>query len=138
MGHHEDWLLILDNADDLSLVTDLLPGGGKGHVLLTTRAAATGTLATGILVEQMELDESILFLLLRAKLLAPGALHSALPAQITRDAQAIVQIMGGLPLALEQAGAYIDESECSLAEYLELYQRSRAQLLSRRGTVPAD
>ena len=41
MAQHADWLLILDNADDLARLVDFLPTGGQEHVLLTTRAQAT-------------------------------------------------------------------------------------------------
>jgi tetratricopeptide (TPR) repeat protein/DNA-binding CsgD family transcriptional regulator/transcriptional regulator with XRE-family HTH domain len=133
---HEGWLLILDNADDLSLVADFLPVGGAGHVLLTTRTSATGTLAVGIPVEQMDEDEGTLFLLHRAKLLPPDASLTAAPEELRTQARAIVRILGGLPLALDQAGAYMEESGCSLAEYLNLYQRSRTNLLKRRGNAP--
>ncbi len=43
-----------------------------------------------------------------------------------RDAEAICELMDGLPLALDQAAAYIEENECSLADYLSLYQTRRA------------
>ena len=43
--------------------------------------------------------------------------------------------MGGLLLALDQAGAYIDELSCTLTEYLELYHMYRAKLLQRRGNI---
>src|SRR5207245_443512 len=42
---HSGWLLICDNADDLKMVRDFLPTGGKGHILLTTRAQATRPVA---------------------------------------------------------------------------------------------
>ncbi len=29
---HEQWLLILDNADNLEMVSDFIPSSGKGHV----------------------------------------------------------------------------------------------------------
>jgi tetratricopeptide (TPR) repeat protein len=41
--------------------------------------------------------------------------------------------MDGLPLALDQAGAYADETGCSLAKYLEYYQTQCTKLLKRRG-----
>jgi hypothetical protein len=43
--------------------------------------------------------------------------------------------MGGLPLALDQAGAYIEETQCSLTSYLNQYQyrKRQAALLQRRG-----
>src|SRR5207302_3893211 len=37
------------------------------------------------------------------------------------------------PLALDQAGAYIEETKESLSTYLTLYQQQRADLLKRRG-----
>ncbi len=39
---HTAWMLIFDNADDLAMVQSYLPLGSKGHVLLITRAHATG------------------------------------------------------------------------------------------------
>jgi len=42
---HRGWLLILDNADELMLLADFLSPNFEGHLLLTTRAAATGRLA---------------------------------------------------------------------------------------------
>ena len=42
---HRDWLLILDNADELTVLPNFLPPTLGGHLLLTTRAAATGRLA---------------------------------------------------------------------------------------------
>ena len=39
---HARWLLLLDNADDLTLVRDFMLPGGRGHTLLTTRATSMG------------------------------------------------------------------------------------------------
>ncbi len=41
----QPWLLIFDNADDLSLVQPYLPRWGNGCILLTTRAHAVGAFA---------------------------------------------------------------------------------------------
>jgi tetratricopeptide (TPR) repeat protein len=49
------------------------------------------------------------------------------------QARDIVQAMGGLPLALDQAGAYLEETGESLSNYLRIYQQRRAALLKRRG-----
>jgi hypothetical protein len=68
----------------------------------------------------MELDEGMLLLLRRAKLLAPDALLETVDAPVHVQAQAIVRAMDGLPLALDQAGAYIEETGCGLSAYLEL------------------
>ncbi len=39
---HDDWLLIVDNADDLAMVEEFLPTGGTGHIVLTTHSQALG------------------------------------------------------------------------------------------------
>jgi tetratricopeptide (TPR) repeat protein len=44
----------------------------------------------------------------------------------------------GLPLALDQAGAYIEEVSCSPQDYRRLYQIRRAELLKERGGVAPD
>src|SRR5262249_11111777 len=45
----------------------------------------------------------------------------------------VVVALAQFPLAIDQAGAYIEETGCSVSDYLQLYQRYRHQLLARRG-----
>ncbi|GAC1348489.1 MAG: FxSxx-COOH system tetratricopeptide repeat protein [Ktedonobacteraceae bacterium] len=138
LNEQSGWLLILDNADDVEMVSEFLPTEGKGHVVLTTRAQATGLIAQSIELEQMGPEEGALFLLRRAKIIAREApLDNTSYADWTK-AKTIVQMMGGLPLALDQAGAYIEETACGLSDYLDLYKKRRAALLRRRGRRAAD
>ena len=83
----------------------------------------------------METRESMLLLLRRAKLLAADEpLDNT--SRITRaQVQRIVHELDGLPLALDQAGAYIEEVDCSLAEYLAVYERRRLDLLKRQSKL---
>lgn len=130
---HESWLLVLDNADDLSIVREILPAMPKGHILLTTRTQIIGKAAHRVEIEQMADKEGALFLLRRATLLdLDKTLEDIAPAQ-RKLALKIVQKAGGLPLALDQAGAYIEETRCALQEYLTLYQTRLSELLKRRG-----
>jgi tetratricopeptide (TPR) repeat protein len=127
------WLLIFDNAEDLTMVRDFIPWTSKGHTLLTTRAHALGEFAQVIELESMELEEGALFLLRRSKTIASTApLNVASPADYERAKQ-IVVAMDCLPLALDQAGAYIEETGCTLSKYLEFYQQRQTTLLQRRG-----
>jgi len=66
---HTEWLLILDNADELDIVREFVPPVFGGHILITTRAQAMGTHRSG---EQSQ-DIGALLLLRRAKLLAQNA-----------------------------------------------------------------
>ena len=51
---HNDWLLILDNIDDLQIIHELLPTRSKGHVLVTTRIQAVGNAGDRIEIEKMK------------------------------------------------------------------------------------
>src|ERR1700694_267416 len=42
-------------------------------------------------------------------------------------------VFDGLPLALDQAGAYIEETPSTLDAYLKAYQRRQTELLQERG-----
>ena len=122
----ESWLLIFDNADELALVQPHVPVQGQGSILLTTRATAVAWLANPVEVEQMGLVEGTTFLLHRAQ-----RLHVS--DEEFNEASNLVIALDGFPLALDQAGAYIEETGCSFGDYLCLYERHRTILLARRG-----
>jgi hypothetical protein len=138
LREHRGWLLILDNADDLGMVRDFLPGTDTGHVLLTTRAWAMGRLAKRIELDRMEQAEGTLFLLRRVSILQADDPLDKASSQEQKHALAIVQAMDELPLALDQAGAYIEETGCGLAGYLTRYQQHRKDLLKARGEYTSD
>jgi NB-ARC domain len=128
------WLLILDNIEDLETLNELLPTTGRGHILLTTRTQATGGIARRVEIEKMEPDEGALFLLRRAKFILPDTPLDQTPSSIRNQARRVSEVLDGLPLALDQAGAYVEETRCGLSHYLDLYQVRRDELLRRRGT----
>jgi tetratricopeptide (TPR) repeat protein/transcriptional regulator with XRE-family HTH domain len=128
---HEGWLLILDNADDLSMVGEFLPRGGRGHILLTTRAMATGQHIEGIEIEKMGYEDGMSLLLHRAKLIRDDTNLSGIPPPLYEQASMICELVDGLPLALGQVAAYIEESAIDLGDYLSLFQAHPSTLLGR-------
>ncbi len=113
---HPGWLLVFDNVDvpaDLSHYLGTLP---DGHHLATSRTA-TGwhaiapTMPLGLLDAEAAVD------LLCT--LALGPEHPPTPQQ-RQDAAALAADLGYLPLALEQAGAYLFETGTSLADYRQM------------------
>jgi hypothetical protein len=137
------WLLILDDANDLALVTKYMPlvSLGKNHIVLTTCAQAMGRIAQRIDVDKMGLEEGALFLLRRAHILTPDVpLKDISNTNDYLASRAISQSLDGLPLGLDQAGAYIEETSGSLLRCLELCheQRERAKLLKRPSRVVPD
>jgi hypothetical protein len=135
---HSGWLLILDNADDLSLVPAFLPPALGGHLLLTTRAFTVGHLASRLAVETLAPEQGALFLLRRASLMAPDTTLEYVSTLESDLAMQVSQELGGLPLALDQAGAFMEATGTALATYQQIYQRHRKDLLAQRRAQGAD
>jgi tetratricopeptide (TPR) repeat protein len=138
LRQNSQWLLIFDNMDDLSIAEPFLPKAGPGHILFTTRAHAFGEFAQPLEVRQMEPETGALLLLRRASILHLQALLEAATRNERDSACAISQELDGLPLALDQAGAYIKETPYLLADYLSLYRQRRSDLLQTRGELNKD
>ena len=132
------WLLILDNVEDIAIVHELLPTARRGHVLLTTRVQATGNAIINIELDNLTQEEGALLLLRKAAILDYTALLEEASEHNRELAMHLSSLMGGLPLALDQAGAYIREQGCSLAKYLERYQTRQVDLLKWRSPNSPD
>ena len=137
---HTGWLLILDNIEDLNLLQQFVPVDRQGAVLLTTRRQVTEPVAQALELELLPENDAILFLLKRTKVLAVDMILEDAHAHDIEAARTITRLLDNLPLALDQAGAYILETPCSFAEYLTLFQTYQSQLLQRRigKKIPTD
>jgi hypothetical protein len=112
------WLLIFDNAPDRASVERFLPPAGDGRVLITSRNALWPP-GQEVEVPVLDLEAAADFLVTRV-------------GDADRQAAAaLAEAVGGLPLALEQAAAYAQATGNSLAGYLALFHRRRADLLAR-------
>jgi tetratricopeptide (TPR) repeat protein/transcriptional regulator with XRE-family HTH domain len=120
------WLLIFDNIDDLEMIHDFIPSPCHGHIILTTRSQSTGRFARQISVGEWTPQEGAHFLLKRAKVLSPLQ-------EDYKKAEEISEELSGLPLALDQAGDYIENAAISLVEYATLYQKHGKKLREQRG-----
>lgn len=138
LAANDSWLLIMDNADELPLAQEFLPSGHQGYVLFTTRDRAAGAIAVGIEVEKLTPQDSILLLLRWSKRLGKDAPLDHAQAEDRAAAELIAREMDGLPLALVQAAAYVEETSCSLQDYLGLYAAHHKELLARRGRLMLD
>jgi hypothetical protein len=112
------WLLIFDNAPDPVSVREFIPGGGQGQVLITSQHALWPA-GQGIEVPMLEVDVAARYLVSRSR-------DPDLSA-----ARELAADLGGLPLALEQAGAYVEATGISLARYRALFKTRQAELLGR-------
>ncbi|MDQ2887902.1 MAG: TIR domain-containing protein, partial [Chloroflexota bacterium] len=135
---HDHWLLILDNADDVALLPPFLPPLAGGHILLTTRAYDMQRLATRLQVETLSDEQGALLLLRRSALLPPDGTLAQASEDERRLATSLTAELGGLPLALDQAGAYLEATGMSLDEYQRLYQTHRRLLSQERRSLVED
>jgi cellulose biosynthesis protein BcsQ len=123
---HEKWLLILDNAVDPSLTRLIVPQSLRGHVLYTTRSQQVSALgAQTVPIETMSRQASIS---LFEKRLAKREWNDAEQA----SAAELVDELGALPLALEQAAAYIVNHNTRIQDYLASYRKRGLGLLDQQ------
>jgi tetratricopeptide (TPR) repeat protein len=131
--NNENWLLILDNVEDLNVLQRMAPRNtNRGHILITTRTQTSAGVMRCIDLQKMDTTEGALLLLRRAQLSTHASLDNS-STLLRSQAMLFVELVDGLPLALDQAGAYIEDTACSLSDYLELYQNHRKKLLDTRG-----
>ena len=115
LAEHTGWLLVFDNAET---VAPYLPDRPGGHVLVTSRNPGWRDEVT-VPVMPWSREESLEFLA-----------HASAGDEPAADA--LAEVLGDLPLALEQALAYLDETHSSMEEYRELLAE-QAKELFRRG-----
>ena len=129
------WCLVVDNLDELEMSTDmrkLLTGhwkqAARGHIIITTRREETEIgEETGIDESScIELkcfteEEGVQFLKTRGG-----------TAGEDNDFRELVGELGGLPLALDQAAAYIRSLRQPIKEYLKKYRKQKMLLLKKK------
>ncbi|MCX6676857.1 MAG: FxSxx-COOH system tetratricopeptide repeat protein [Methanothrix sp.] len=116
-----NWLLVFDNAQKPDDLMRYLPVAGRGQAIITSRLSVwdgmAKTLEVGVFQRDGKQDESVEFLLKRT-----GQNDRKGAANLARE-------LGDLPLALEQAGAYIKETGISFQDYLNRFKKDRKKLL---------
>jgi len=125
LEHNSGWLLIFDNAQDTNEMGDYLPQAGGGNVIITSRNPSWSKIAKLLPAKVFDRKESIDFLYRR----------TGQDDKVAADM--LAEELGDLPLALEQAGAYIEETTMSLSGYCELF-KSRRQELWEEESPPMD
>lgn len=113
------WLLILDNAERPEMLSRYLPTDMHGHVIVTSRLQNWGHYADTVPVDAFPIDNAVGFMLQR------------LPAADVEAATRLVQTLGRLPLALEEAAAYIDATGRSISSYQELFEKHHRALFTQ-------
>ncbi|MGW7468035.1 FxSxx-COOH system tetratricopeptide repeat protein [Streptomyces xantholiticus] len=112
------WLLVFDNADDPEHLKRFFPAGGPGHVLVTSRNQTWSQYGDALPVDVFLREESIEHIQRRARGLS------------AEDADQVATAVGDLPLAVEQAAAWIAETATPVSAYLEQLREQAASVLA--------
>ena len=123
------WLLIFDNADRVAdiwpwLPTGPMPPGVPGHVIVTTRRGGFAAMGSVLDLDVIGVADAV------------RMLRARVPDLDQRTGELIAEELGRLPLALEQAAAWLDRSQMPAAQYLELLRsetRAHGELFSFAG-----
>jgi tetratricopeptide (TPR) repeat protein len=123
------WILIFDNLDNIAVAEGFLPDTEwGGHTIITTRNAnVDGIPAKGLEVPVCEVSEAMELLLMRSQLRTVGENEII-------EATAIVEELGYLALAIEQAAAYIREEAKDIRKFLPRYRSDRKRFQKRTPT----
>ncbi len=117
LRERDRWLLIYDNAEDARPLAAYRPPRGEGQVLITSRTPSWGT-TSKVELGVLKQDEALNFLRKRIG---------------DRDKESLAALsatLGSLPLALEQAASYLDETRATPAEYLQMFHEHGPELLA--------
>jgi tetratricopeptide (TPR) repeat protein len=114
------WLLVFDNAQNPVGIRDYLPRGCPGCIIITSRHQTWSGVASELPLLVLPRPESVEFILKRTEL------------EDKILANKLAEALGDLPLAMEQAAAYVVETSSTIAHYLELLATSRADVLKWR------
>ena len=121
LARRDDWLLMFDNAPGPEAVAGLVPPACGGRVVITSQF---GSWPGQQVLEVPVLDRAVAARFLLDRTGAAGPEEEAAASELAGE-------LGGLPLALEQAAAYMQASGGTVGEYLGLFRARRAELLDR-------
>ncbi|MER5467340.1 FxSxx-COOH system tetratricopeptide repeat protein [Streptomyces sp. NPDC002685] len=111
------WILVFDNADDPAQLVRHFPVGGGGHILVTSRNQSWAQQGTSLALDVFQREESVEHLTRRASGLSVD------------EADRVAFAVGDLPLAVEQAAAWLAETATPIEEYLRRLTEQTTEVL---------
>ncbi|KAA0935953.1 tetratricopeptide repeat protein [Streptomyces apricus] len=114
---YSNWLLVFDNAEDPRTVRKYFPNDGPGSIVVTSRNSQWSTDFGSLEVDVFAREESVALLRRRSPNLPDDAVDHLAAA------------LGDLPLAVEQAAAWLAETGMPVQQYLEAYEGNFTELM---------
>jgi len=125
LSSNKEWLLIFDNLEFADIIKPYIPDKINGRMIITTRNTQMD-FGSQITLGVFDIDEAILFL--KKRLSNNEELNLDFYNKNVDDFDVespnLIKRLGYLPLALEQAAAYIKITKCTITTYLKLLGES--------------
>jgi hypothetical protein len=128
LGDFGDWLMIIDNADDPSVLLDdrpqlgqlynYLPRNDRGSILFTTRSRkAAERLTQSNVLELEDISKA------QAKSLMVQRITNKTLLDDENATNKLLELLTCLPLAIVQAVAFINSNQVSISDYASLFKQ---------------
>jgi len=139
LQQRDKWLLIFDNVDDMGMrdaVLTTLPMLNMGRVVITSRLSDWGSGVKKIELKKLDKEPARDYLLQKTESSRVKSENDKSLAEVLAGKN----YLDGLPVALEQAGAYICRMKISFAKYLEEYSKNQKDVLAweKKNKLPED
>jgi tetratricopeptide (TPR) repeat protein len=125
------WMIVFDNADDIEMWfgtsdsresvrnVDYLPKNQKGTIVFTTRDRKVAVRLAQNLIDVPEMDEDQATQLLQNSLFQSGSTDN----HNDNHKHILLAKLANLPLAIVQASSFVNETGCSISDYLSLLEQ---------------
>jgi tetratricopeptide (TPR) repeat protein len=125
ISQRTNWLMIYDGADGhYQTIEKFIPPGNGGNILMTSRNVGLKRITeTSLKVLNMAEEEA-------SSLLLKSASLDSMSDHVSNLARKLASELCDIPIALDQAGAYMLTSQLGIADYLELYTKHKHELMS--------
>jgi tetratricopeptide (TPR) repeat protein len=121
----QEWLILFDNVDDPMIFFGLLPPKNTGNIIYASRNANMRlSLPPEAYHEVAEMDRKEAI-----SLLTKAARQYDVSKELETLATPIVEDLGCLALAIDQAGAYIATGLCRFGDYRQIFYNHRKKLM---------
>ncbi|KAK7193587.1 NB-ARC and TPR domain protein [Paraphaeosphaeria sporulosa] len=154
LATNQHWLLIFDNVDrdhhdkndaQAYSVKMYFPSTDSGSILVTSRLASLQRLGSGLKVGAVGMEQARTILESNAGKMVEGKvddsrllLKNSKAHSHSIDADVILERLSGLPLALTQAGSYMQETNVSASTYVKHYDKTWERLMHIQGRFPLE
>jgi tetratricopeptide (TPR) repeat protein len=128
LAENQDWLLLVDNVEDVAFTQSCNFNKPTGKVIYTANDSQIYKIGTKIELPRMS-DENAMLLLYKHWQDSPDAKLEDILENYQQTLKDIAQKFGNHPFSMAFVGSYLTEEQENLDEFLETYQSKQVNLL---------